>query len=94
MEMNNHPTIKSSTAFQKCKNIRPLINRVGLSLWGAAMVAVKQWKMLIYISNKCKTPKLACKVNLMCFSKLNTNEKTYKSMSEMHEKGVKTEVMR
>ncbi len=56
MEMNNQPTIKSSTAFQKCNNmkkiryqIQPLINRVGLSLWGAAMVAVKQRKMLIYI---------------------------------------------
>ncbi len=56
MEMNNQPTIESSTAFQKCKNkkkicyqIRPLINRVCLSLWGAAMVAVKQREMLIYI---------------------------------------------
>ncbi len=58
------------------------------------MVAVKQSKMLIYISNKCKTPKLACKVNPMCSSKLTTNEKTYKPMSKTHEKGVKTEVMR
>ncbi len=42
MEMNNQPTIESSTAFQKCKNkkkiryqIRPLINSFLVTLGGS-----------------------------------------------------------
>lgn len=51
-----------------------LINRFGLSLWGAAVVSWwgKQW---IFIS-KNESAKLACRVNLTGFSKLATNEKT------------------